>query len=202
MNPSQIFFLPGASGNTEFWKPLSNLLACKAERTHFGWPGFGSTPPDKNIKSLYDLSETVVSQIKRPTAIVAQSMGGIIAILAAISKPDLVTHLVLTVTSGGIHYPYPETYNWRNDFKINFPDVPEWFTEFNDDLSEEIKQITAPSLLLWGDTDPISPVEMGKMLSMLLPNSTLKIIKGGDHDLGNTFADDIAPLIDKLFLIH
>jgi pimeloyl-ACP methyl ester carboxylesterase len=44
----------------------------------------------------------VVQYIDEPTALIAQSMGGVIAARAALERPDMVTRLVLSVTSGGI----------------------------------------------------------------------------------------------------
>ena len=100
--PAKLLFLPGASGNTQFWLPVAQRLAHPAENVHIGWPGFGSTPTDPSIQGLDDLAARVVADIQAPTALIAQSMGGVIAVLAALKKPQLVTHLVLTVTSGGI----------------------------------------------------------------------------------------------------
>jgi pimeloyl-ACP methyl ester carboxylesterase len=54
-----------------------------------------------------------------------------------------------------------------------------------------------PTLLLWGDSDPISPIRVGERLASLLPNAHLHIVQGGDHDLAETHAAAIGPLIDK-----
>ncbi len=100
--PRKLLFLPGASGNTQFWRPVADLLSYSAEKTHLGWPGLGSTPTDPSINGIHGLVARVVAQIDRPTALIAQSMGGVIAIRAALERPDRITHLVLTVTSGGV----------------------------------------------------------------------------------------------------
>src|SRR4051812_20514639 len=100
--PTTLLFLPGASGNSRFWQPVDGLLTHPGNRVHLGWPGFGPTPPDPSIAGIDDLVAKVVANIERPTAIIAQSMGGIIAIRAALEKSELITHLVLTATSGGI----------------------------------------------------------------------------------------------------
>jgi pimeloyl-ACP methyl ester carboxylesterase len=193
--PSKLLFLPGASGNTEFWKPVAALLHHPASHVHFGWPGFGSSAHDPSVNGIEDLVEKVVPEIDQPTAIIAQSMGGVIALLAAIRRPTLVTHLVLTVTSGGIDISDLAAQDWRPAFVEANPTLPRWFTDLRLDLTSAIPSITAPSLLLWGNADPISPVAVGERLAALLPQSHLQVFPGGTHDLGNVLAIEIAPLI-------
>lgn len=102
LTPSKLFFLPGASGNIDFWQPVASQLNHKAKPIFFGWPGFGEAPVDSSITSLADLTTLLLAKIHTPTALIAQSMGGIVAVQAALQRPDLITHLVLTVTSGGV----------------------------------------------------------------------------------------------------
>ncbi|WP_308601024.1 alpha/beta fold hydrolase [Massilia sp. Dwa41.01b] len=73
--PTQLLFLPGASGQTQFWHPVADLLSCLATKVHVGWPGFGDVPRDPAVRDLDDLADMVAGQIDRPTALVAQSMG-------------------------------------------------------------------------------------------------------------------------------
>lgn len=58
--PSKLLFLPGASGNTEFWRPAAERLALPAKQIHIGWPGFGSTPPDSIVTGMADLHMPVL----------------------------------------------------------------------------------------------------------------------------------------------
>lgn len=198
--PSKLFFLPGASGNTRFWVPVADLLTHPAEKVHFGWPGFGATPPDRNVRGFGDLVAKVIAEIDSPTALIAQSMGGIIAVLAALEKPELITHLVLTVTSGGIDMESHGAQDWRPSFHQANPSVPQWFSTCQQDLTLKLPEIAAPVLLLWGDSDPISPISAGQQLAALLPNAKLHVFAGGDHDLANNRAGEIAPLIDRFLL--
>lgn len=194
--PTRLLFLPGASGNTSFWHPVADMLAHSGERIHYGWPGFGPTPPDPSITGMDDLIAKVVADIDRPTALIAQSMGGIIAMRATLEKPELVTHLVLTVTSGGVGISDLGAQDWRESFLTANPTFPRWFTDDKEDLTEQLKKIDIPVLLLWGDADPISPVAVGQRLASLLPRAELHVIGGGDHDLANTCCHAVAPLID------
>ncbi len=195
--PTKLQFLPGASGNTQFWLPVTQRLAHPAEKTHIGWPGFGSTPADTKVQGFDDLLALVLARIQTPTALIAQSMGGVIAVLAALEKPQLVTHLVLTVTSGGMDMAGFGAEDWRPAFFDANPALPRWFAAYHEDLTPKLATLRIPTLLLWGDADPISPVAVGRRLAALLPCAQLQVFPGGDHNLGNAFACDIAPLIDK-----
>jgi pimeloyl-ACP methyl ester carboxylesterase len=195
--PSKIIFLPGAFGNPDFWRPVSELLVHPASRKLLGWPGFGITPRVPNVEGIQDLINLVVNEIDQPSALIAQSMGGIIAVQAALKRPELVTHLVLSVTSGGVDTSDLQVEDWRPEFLAANPTIPRWFAEYRNDISSNISSVRAPVLLLWGDVDPISPVAVGKRLQGLLPKSKMYVIPGGEHDLANKLAAKIAPLIKE-----
>jgi len=74
--------------------------------------------------------------------------------------------------------------------------LPDWFTSYHDDLAPQLSTLRIPALLLWGDADPISPVQVGERLAGLLPQANLQLIPGGDHMLGCAMASRVAPLID------
>ena len=198
--PSKLLFLPGASGNTALWQPVADRLQHPARKIHLGWPGFGPTPPDPAVRGFDGLVARVVEKINEPTALIAQSMGGAIALRAALEKPEFVTHLVLSVTSGGLDVKSLGAADWRPAFHANNPSLPRWFAEHHEDLSARLPEIRVPTLLLWGDADPISPVAVGQRLASLLPRAELHVFAGGDHDLAFTFAADLAPLIDAHLL--
>ncbi|WMY87473.1 alpha/beta hydrolase [Pseudomonas shirazica] len=192
----QLIFLPGASGRVEFWHTLASALECPAERIFFGYPGFGGVPDAPEIQGLFDVVERVVSLIDKPTALIAQSMGGLVAIQAANARPDLVSHMVLAVTSGGLDMSAFGARDWRADFAEQYF-FPGWFTRFSSDLSEEISRLQTRTLLLWGDQDLYSPLAVGRKLASLIPMSELHILSGGDHDLGCNKADEISALVDS-----
>jgi pimeloyl-ACP methyl ester carboxylesterase len=51
----------------------------------------------------------------------------------------------------------------------------------NEDLSEIMPKLNHPTLLLWGEKDTETPLEMGERFNELLPNSKLVVLKGKDH---------------------
>lgn len=192
-----LLFLPGASGNTEFWKPVANGLRHPGKRRFFAWPGFGGVPSEPDVRGIADLVSRVVADITEPVDLLAQSMGGVIAIRAALQKPDLVRHLVLSVTSGGLDVSALGAEDWRPSFLKQNPSVPRWFADEREDLSDRFSELSLPVLLLWGDADPISPVSVGRRLAGLLPKAELLVLKGGTHDLVLERAREVVPHIEK-----
>jgi len=51
----------------------------------------------------------------------------------------------------------------------------------NEDLTEVARQVTQPVLLLWGEKDEETPVELANRFHNLLPNSQLTVLPGKDH---------------------
>lgn len=196
----KLIFLPGASGNTEFWKPVSDGLRHPGRREFFAWPGFGGVPREPDINGIDDLVRRVSASITGPVDLLAQSMGGVIAIRAALRKPGMVRHMVLSVTSGGLDVASLGAADWRPAFREMNPTVPAWFFDEREDLTDRLGELSCPVLLLWGDADPISPVAVGRRLAALLPRAELVVIENGTHDLVSERAREIIPYIEKHLL--
>lgn len=194
---SKLFFLPGALGRMDFWLPAAEAIRHPAQKIHVGWPGFGATPADPEVNGIDDLVDRVIDAIDAPSALIAQSMGGVIAIRAALARPDLVTHLVLAATSGGMDTAALGAQDWRAFVRSEHPALPDWFLNDHEDLTARLPELRMPALLLWGDADPISPVRVGDQLAAQLPHAHLHVFAGADHDLAFTHARDVAGLIDR-----
>jgi pimeloyl-ACP methyl ester carboxylesterase len=100
--------------------------------------------------------------------------------------------MALPVTSGGIPGAALGGSDWQNDYFAAFPQSARWIADPVSDLSDQIPLIDAPTLLLWGDADPISPVAVGERLLMLFLNACLRIFHGAGHDLARTHVADVA----------
>src|SRR6478735_1692183 len=192
-----LLFLPGAGGNTALWQPVSGGLRHQGERHFFSWPGFAGAAADPSVRGLPDLVARVVDELVGPSLLFAQSMGGLIALRAALAKPERVRAMVLSVTSGGIDVAALGGSDWRPQFEQWNPNAPRWFLDARDDLTSLLPRIAVPTLLLWGDADPISPVAVGQVLAALLPQSELVVIPGGTHDLVTERASEVLPHIER-----
>lgn len=87
--------------------------------------------------------------------------------------------------------------DWRNNYLKNFPNTSRWITNRSAAAPLAVEKIAAPTLLIWGDSDPISPVAVGEELLRRMPNAQLEIIAGGDHDMALKHPERIAELIHK-----
>ena len=181
----------------DFWLPAADLVRHPAQKRHMGWPGFGPTPADPGVNGIDDLVAMVADEMDGPCALVAQSMGGVVAIRAALARPEYVTHLVLAATSGGMDIAGLGAQDWRALVRKEFPTLPDWFLNHQEDLTPQLSALHMPVLLLWGDADPISPVAVGQQLARHLPHARLQVFNGADHDLAYTHAAAVAALIDQ-----
>lgn len=197
MTRPRILFLPGAGGSPQFWKPVAEALPASWPKEHFAWPGLGAQPHDPAIRGVDDLKRLVTAKMEEPVDLVAQSMGGVIAARIALEHPELVRRLVLCVTSGGVDMAGLGASDWRDGYRRSFPKAASWITDGSAAPPLPVEKIAAPTLLIWGDNDPISPVDVGRHLAERLPNARLEIVPGGDHDVASTHADLVARLVAK-----
>lgn len=194
---TRILFLPGTGASPDFWKPVGAHLPKAWTKEYFGWPGLGDQPHDPAITSFDDLIRLVDAKIDGPVDLVAQSMGGVIAANIALARPDVVRRLVLTVTSGGVDMASFGAIDWRPEYRKLFPRAAEWVTAQGTTTTLPVERIVAPTLLVWGDADSISPVAVGQHLEKRMPNAQLHVVPGGDHDVAKTHAALVASLIEK-----
>lgn len=145
---AKTLFLPGAAGSADFWKPAAR--AAGLEGVFLSWPGLGLEPARPGIASLDDLTALAAREVGEPVDILAQSMGGVIALRLALAFPRLVRRLVLAVTSGGLPVTKLGGADWRADYAAAFPGAARWIADPVPDLSDHLPGITAPTLLLWG----------------------------------------------------
>jgi len=194
--PPNTLFLPGVGADPAFWRPVGDRLPAAWRRIYIGWPGLGNQPPEPFLQSFDDLISYAEQHLgDQPTDIVAQSMGGAIALQLALRHPDKVRRLVLTVTAGGLDVMALGAVDWRPDYAKEYPSAAPWVLDARPDYTADLSRVTQPTLLLWGDNDPISPVAVGERLQRLLPVAELRVINGGQHDLAVTHAAEAAPLI-------
>ena len=158
--------------------------------------GFGDVPADSSICSLDDLFYWVVKGLP-PLAshIIAQSMGGVLAVRLALDQPDRVASLVLVATSGGVDVARLGAADWRPEYVASLPRLPKWFVDDQTDFTERLAEIHAPTLLLWSDADPVSPLSIARFLAERIPRARLAIVRDGTHAFAQERADEVASLI-------
>jgi len=197
----KVLFLPGASGAGEFWQPVAERLPRTWQTVLFDWPGCGIVPADPRVQSFDDLAGLVLRELESgPTAdLVAQSMGGLVAMKVALGRPEAVRRMVLVATSGGVDLRPFGVADWRAEYRAEFPNAAAFVTdEVQEDLTSELTRITAPTLLLWAEGDAISPPSVGRFLAAHLTQAPvcLVILEHDDHMFARDHADEVAALIE------
>jgi poly(3-hydroxyoctanoate) depolymerase len=189
----RLVFLPGAAGAGAFWQPLRALLPAGWDATLLDWPGLGDVPPSPEVNAFDDLVRLTLRVMGGPVDLVAQSMGGVVALQIALERPELVRRLVLVATSGGLDLKRFGAGDWRENYVRRFPRARRFIVDQRPDLTGHLAGMLAPTLLVWGDADPISPPAVGRHLAGVLPRAELVVIPGGDHALGRDRAAEVAP---------
>jgi pimeloyl-ACP methyl ester carboxylesterase len=196
----RLVFLPGVSGSGDFWAPVAELLTDQvAEQTtaFVDWPGLGVVPARAGVDSWADLGQLVVDAMSGPSVLIAQSMGGVVAVDVARRVPTEVEALVLCATSGGIDVAAFGARDWRAEVRTASPSTPAWVLEPVEDRSAAIERLDLPVLLIWASHDATSPVAVGESLQARFPNAQLVVIDSDDHWVARSQAPLVAGAIDR-----
>jgi pimeloyl-ACP methyl ester carboxylesterase len=193
-----ILFLPGASGDGSFWRPVAARLPATWPTAFLDWPGLGRVPPRADVAGLADLARLVLERAGGgPVDLVAQSMGGVVALLVALARPGLVRRMALAASSGGLDTAPFAPAEWREAYAREYPAAAAWIREERPDLTDRLPSVAAPTLLIWSDADPISPLGVGQRLATLLPHAELVVVPGGDHMFARDRAELVAPQVRR-----
>lgn len=188
-----IIYLPGASGTRSFWQPVAERLTDLGPAVRMGWPGFGDEPADPSVQAFGDLVDWALARLPEGRVdLVAQSMGGVLAILIALEHPERVRRLVLCATSGGVDMFGLGPSDCRTDCSAELPSVPNWFAVDRTDVTRRLPTLAAPTLVLCGDKDPLCTPEVGAFLAGQIPGAKLVCIADGDHLMARDRPDEVA----------
>jgi pimeloyl-ACP methyl ester carboxylesterase len=190
-----VLSLPGASGAGVFWLPVAERLPDQWQTTLLNWPGAGDQPHDPRVRGFDDLIERAAIELGDQSDLIAQSMGGVVAIGLALRHPEKIRRLVLVATSGGIDVARLGGADWRQEYWTDYPRAAPWVWQERPDYGDAISTVGAPTLLLWGDADSLSPVSIGQRLAELLPRSALHVLAGASHSLAREYPSEVAKLI-------
>lgn len=195
VSPS-LLFLPGAGADPDFWRPVANLLPQGWQKWVCAWPGLGHNAPSQDVNGFDDLVRLVERRLPEDgVTLVAHSFGAAVAIDVALQLRHKVRALVLSATSAGLNVTKFGALDWRLDYRREYPSAASWLYTARPSFDTRLSELTPPTLLLWGDDDPISPVGIGQYLEQVLPNATLHVIAGGTHAFPVEHAQAVARLI-------
>lgn len=197
MNAS-IIFMPGAGADPEVWRSVGDGLPATWNKTYLAWPGLGHIPPSPDVRSFLDLVRLTERHLPDgPVHLAAQSLGGAVALCVALRNPSRIGRLVLATSAAGLNVSHLGAQDWRDEYRLEYPHVSDWVYCATSNVDDQLHTVNQPTLLLWGDTDPISPVAVGRHLEQQLPFCQLHVITGGTHALVSERAAEVLPLIAR-----
>jgi poly(3-hydroxyoctanoate) depolymerase len=196
-NALPIVYLPGGGGRSSFWRPVADRLWRQGAPIVFGYPGFGDVPADPSLRTLADLYDALFAVLPPRVHLVAQSMGNVLALRAALEQPERVASLVLCALSGGIDVQRLGGDEWRDSFRDEQPHTPSWFLDDRSDFTPRLASLRIPVLVVNGDADPLSPVAVGEFLRDRIAGAVLRVVTGGTHAMAHDEPDRVAPLIGR-----
>ena len=203
-----VVLLHGGFCTNETWGPqradfaANHTVFLPERRAH------GHTPDVEGPLSYHDMAQDTIdflsSVVGGPAHLVGWSDGGIVALLVAFERPDLVRKIAVTGAnfkpSPEIAPPEmldvpdadaPEMEMFRTMYEAASPDgaehwpivvgkMAEMFRTEPDILIEDLGRIGAPTLVLVGDDDFV-PLEHTIELYRAIPNSELAVVPGTSH---------------------
>ena len=200
---NDIVLLHGWGQNIDMMKPLGDNFSDKYRITIIDLPGFGLSEEPDYAYTIFDYTDTVHEllkdlKIKNPI-MMGHSFGGRIAIVYA-SMYD-VNKLVLFGSPCVRHEQKSAKHSVLKAFnKIKFLSPLANFAKkhigsedyrnaspmmrdilvktVNQDLSENAKEISCPTILIWGDKDMAVSVEEAKEIEKLIKDSALVVLPG------------------------
>jgi pimeloyl-ACP methyl ester carboxylesterase len=203
-----LLLLHGGFCTNETWGPQRADFAADHRTFLPERRAHGHTPDVEGPLSYHDMAEDTIdflsSVVGGPAHLVGWSDGGIVALLVAIARPDIVRKIVVTGANfkptpqigmaeglDELDADAPEMEMFRSMYEAASPDgaehwpvvvgkMVEMFRTEPDIPIEDLGSIGAPTLVLVGDDDFV-PLEHTIELYRAIPNSELAVVPGTSH---------------------
>lgn len=207
----------------DFTASLDGLNAISIDLPGFG---ASPPPPHKGGASLYaDLLSPVLEECKTPVILVGHSFGGRVAVHLAEQRPALIGGMVLTGVpllhrAHGRQRPALPYRLGRlmNRFRLikdeSLEELREKYgsadyraasgvmrdvlvTVVNESYEQQLRSISVPVDLVWGDGDNAAPPEIASRAEALLADARLTLLGGVDHFVPTNAPQALREAIDR-----
>lgn len=187
-------------------------------------PGFGGTTP-VSANDIYDYTQQLVKwlrylQIER-ASFVGHSLGGRMGVVLGARYPKLVEKLVLIAPAAvkpltlrrilfrplrNFARLIPEA--WREVVGRVISDEDGRDTSRRSlykavvkyDLKSVLPRVNSPTLVIWGERDPILPLSLLASYKKLLPNVRARVVWEAGHDPQLTHARELARIVEEAWI--
>jgi pimeloyl-ACP methyl ester carboxylesterase len=190
-------------------------------------PGFGATPPPPEAWGSADYASAIVpvlSELQSPAVVVGHSFGGRVAVHLAAAQPDRVRALVLTGVPllrapnnrgpalryrigralharGLIGESHMEALRQRYgsaDYRSAAGVMRQVLVRtVNETYEEQLRAVTCPVELVWGDDDAEAPLSMAEHAAALMGDARFTVCPGAGHLLPLTAPEALRQAIER-----
>jgi pimeloyl-ACP methyl ester carboxylesterase len=199
-----IILIHGLSGSSRWWVRNIHALAEHYRLYLIDLPGFGTMRRYRQRFALDEIASGIVSWMEavgiKQAHLLGHSMGGYICLWIAARHPERIKRLVLVSPAGIPHkrslpgYAFPLLVAVcslkPSFFSILISDAlragPLTIVRaaqdlLTKDIRDYLKEITAPTLLIWGEYDSLVPPALGDILKQEIRHADLLILKNAGH---------------------
>lgn len=199
-----VVLVHGLSGSTRWWDRTVPVLAAHHRVYLVDLPGFGSMRRAEGGFVLSEAADWLSSWMEtvglERTHLAGHSMGGYISIVLAARCPETLRRLVLVAPAG------VPTGRSMPEYLIPLLQAGRYMTPgflpvlardalrtgpltllgaarelLAQDVRDYLREITAPTLLVWGHRDTLVPPSAGDVLRAEIPDSRLLLLEGAGH---------------------
>lgn len=196
-----VVLVHGAGASGKIWRKQFGPLSGRFHVIAPDLPGFGGSgfsPAITNVCGYSGFLLSFLDALKISAAsFVGSSMGGWVSCCLSAARPDRVERLVL-ISPGGLYLPeappmpiprlleyitsyYPEEGSAGLTNALKTINSLWRLSGFAPDVKELLPAIKAPTLVVWGDEDPVIPVKYSEVFASQIKGARLKIIEGAGH---------------------
>lgn len=202
-----LIYLHGWGQNIQMMEPIAKPFNKKYNILIIDLPGFGLSDEPKEVWDLYEYSSLVdnirLKEKMKDPIVIGHSFGGKVAICYALKykpkkivllaspyrKKESKVSLKTKVLKSMMKVPlinklgdYAKKYIGSTDYKNASVMMRNILVKHvNLDLTDEVKNIKCPTLLIWGTHDAAVPYEDATLLEKLVPNAGLVTYEGCTH---------------------
>lgn len=199
-----IVILHGWGHSKAVWAEFSGKFDDRT--TVLDLPGFGDEQLISPLWGVDEYAKWVVSKLRSKklskVVIIGHSFGGKVAAAVALIEPSLVAKLIL-IASPLLRRPSKvlkvkiiaykvakkllpnmnigQNIEYKEAIKMRLGEV--FRNSVNYDATDKLKNISCPTLIIWGEKDPTSDIKIGEEMHRLIKHSRFEIIKGAGHNI-------------------
>lgn len=220
-----LLFLHGWGISTDPYEEVLSLLADRHSVIAPDLPSFAKSSYPELLQDYDSYASILIEFIEKlnlkSVHLAGHSLGGGISIAIASRIPERIKSVTLIDSTGLPAGSVPEVLVRRAiempaqislpKFKLQFVDIPRVFLSnlaFNlpnvfqallislqEDLSDRLPQIKAPSFVLWSEKDMTTLLPLGQKMARLIPNAQFVSVEEGFHEWGLIYPEKLTQQI-------